>query len=184
MTTPNKPADVGPGRVGLDNAIGKVKDDNAADNGKEGAPGVPPPKKETRGRKSKADKDAEEEKKFDDLAQYAVNLIKQPMDAYAEVIDPHLEVVGYPKGTTFAMKPEEEQGTKIALKIVISKVNPEWIAKWAPWVVCGGILLQLVVPRYLMTAKIRAHLREQEEKEQNTVDTTGKKVENLDDNPE
>ena len=182
MTTANKPADVGPGRVGLDAAIGKVKDDNAADNGQQGTAGVPPPKKETRGRKSKADKDAEEEKKFNDLAQYAVNLIKQPMDAYAEVIDPYLPTVGYPEGTTFAMKPEEEQGTKVALKIVISKVNPEWIAKWAPWVVCGGIMLQLVVPRYLMTAKIRAHLREEEEKAQNTVDTTGKEVEKPDDN--
>ena len=182
MTIKNKPdMDVAPGRVGLDAAVNRVKGGATDDNGQPGGV-TPPPKKETRGRKSKADKDAEEEKKFDDLAQYAVNLIKQPIDAYAEVIDPHLEVVGYPKGTTFAMKPEEEEGTKVALKIVISKVNPEWVAKWAPWVVCGGIMLQLVVPRYLMTAKIRAYIREQEEKEQNTVDTTGKKIETPDDN--
>lgn len=182
MTTQNKPADVAPGRIGLDAAVGKVKADNAADNGKEGASGVPPPKKETRGRKSKADKDAEDDKKFDDLAQYAVNLIKQPMDAYAAEIDPYLVPVGYPEGTTFAMKPEEEEGTKVALKIVISKVNPEWIAKWAPWVVCGGILLQLVVPRYLMTSKIRAYIQDRDEKAANTVETTGKEVETSDDN--
>ncbi len=180
MTIPNNPTDVAPGRIGLPKAIEEVKTANAQDNGQDGpgvpsAPGTAAPRKETRGRKSKAQKEAETEAQFDDLAEYAVNLIKQPIDAYATKIDPYLAEIGYPKDVTFAMKPEEEKGTKVALKIVMTKLDPAKLAKWARWVVCGGILLQLTVPRYLMVSDIRAYLKEKEEKETGAVDTTAKK---------
>ena len=176
MTTPNNPAKVAPDRIGLTAAAQKVKDVNADDNGEAGAvpSGTEPPKKETRGRKSKAEKEAQTDAQWEELATYATNLIKQPMNMYAQEVDPYLPLVGYPKGSTFGMTPEEEVGTKTALKIVISKINPEWLIKWAPWIVCGGIILQLTVPRFIMTSKIRAYIKQQEEKDDKAVDTTGK----------
>lgn len=178
MTDTDKLTDIAPGRIGLGKAIGNVKDDNAKDNGQDAAgAATPPPRgKETRGRKSKAQKQDEQDAQWDDLARLATNLIKQPIDAFAQEIDPYLAQVGYPKDVTFAMKPEEEKGTQLAFKIVMSKLDPDRLAKWAPWIVCGGIMLQLTIPRYLMVSKIRAHLKEKEEKESGAVDTTAKKT--------
>jgi len=127
MTTQNNPGKVAPDRIGLTAAAEKIKDSNADDNGQstDVPPGKEPPKKETRGRKSKAQKEAETDSQWDELATYATNLIKQPMNMYAGQVDPYLPLIGYPKGTTFGMTDQEELGTKTALKIVISKISPE-----------------------------------------------------------
>lgn len=158
VVAPETDKPLGPGRIGLAQAVEEAKTTSGRGGARPGA-----------GRKPKATKEAEalarlEQHKTDcrTLAVEFNQIVELPCEALAQDYDPFLPSLGIPEGKSFALNSVEKEICHRGWGTIFEKVIPEGHAEtYGAWGAVAMMGLAVFLPRVLWVVKLRKLYREQ-----------------------
>lgn len=159
VVTPETDKPLGPGRIGLAQAVEEAKTTSGRGGARPGA-----------GRKPKATKEAEalarlEQHKTDchTLAVEFNQIVELPCEALAQDYDPFLPSLGIPEGKSFALNSTEKEICHRGWGTIFERIIPQGqVNTWGAWGAVASMTLAVFLPRALWVLKLRKAIREAE----------------------